>query len=218
MKYSQFVDVDGRLGLVVLTYAEYVRIEEELQELEDIRALRQAKAQDIDAPAMTLAESRTWYGLDARAEQAPVAVDALPRDLVESLASAADQMETSVEVLIQEAIRQYLATHRREQLEHEIAAYEAMHARLWQEMPGMWVAIHNGELVDQDGDRVELYQRVRQRFGNRPVLMREVRAEAVEEIWLRTPSTGRLPRWLEYSPPATCEAQPSQAFFTRGLA
>lgn len=68
-----------------------------------------------------------------------------------------------------------------------------MHGRLWQEMPGMWVAIHNSELVDQDRDRVELYRRVRQRLRNKPVLMREVRAEAVEEIWLRTPSTGRLP-------------------------
>jgi hypothetical protein len=58
----------------------------------------------------------------------------------------------------------------------------------------MWIAIHNGELVDQDRDKAELYRRVRQRFGRKPVLMLEVKAEAIEEIWLRTPSTGRLPQ------------------------
>lgn len=190
MQYPQILDVDGKPALVVLTYAEYVRIEEELQELEDIRTLRQAKTQDTDATAMTLAEARTQYELDLCSEQAPVAAGVLPQDLAESLASAADQMETSVEAVIQEAIRQYLATRRREQLEQEIAAYKAMHARLWQELRGMWVAIHGGELVDQDRDKTALYRRIRDRFGRIPVLMREVKAEAIEEIWLRTPSTG----------------------------
>lgn len=87
-----------------------------------IRTLRHAKVQDTDAPAMILTEARTQYGLDARTEQASVAAGALPQDLAESLASAADQMETSVDALIQEAIRQYLAARRREQIEHEIAA------------------------------------------------------------------------------------------------
>jgi len=192
--HPNILEFEGREAFVVLPYAEYLEIEEQLQQLEDLRTLRQAKAQDIDAPAMTLAEAHAQYELDLRPAQAPVAAGALPQDLAESLASAADQMDTSVEALIQEAIRQYLAARRREQIQQEIAAYEAMHARLWQEMPGMWVAIHHGQLVDQDRDRVELYRRVRQRFGNKPVLMREVRAEAVEEIWLRTPSTGRLPR------------------------
>lgn len=192
--HLNILEFEGQKAFVVLPYEKYLEIEEQLQQLEDIRTLRRAKTQDTNAPSMTLAEVRTQYELDARAEQTFVAAGALPQDLAESLASAADQMETSVEALIQEAIRQYLAVRRRDQIEHEIAAYEAMHARLWHEMPGMWVAIHNGELVDQDRDRVELYRRVRQRFGNKPVLMRKIRAEAVEEIWLRTPSTGRLPR------------------------
>lgn len=194
MQYPQFLDVDGQPALVILTYAEYILIEERLQELEAIKSRRQAKAQDTNGPASTLAEVRAQYELEDPVEQALVSVKALPQDLAESLASAADQMETSVDALLQEAIRQYLAALRREQLEQEIAAYEAMHARLWQEMPGMWVAIHNGELVDHDRDKVELYRRVSERFGRKPVLLREVRAEAIEEIRLRTPSTGRLPR------------------------
>jgi len=192
--HPNILEFEGQKAFVVLPYATYLEIEEQLQQLEDLRMLRQAKTQDTDAPVMTLAEVRTQYELDVCSEPASVATGALPQDLAESLASAADQMETSVEAVIQEAIRQYLATRRRKQLEQEIAAYEAMHARLWQAMPGMWVAIHGGELVDQDRDRVALYRRIRDRFGRIPVLMREVKAEAVEEIWLRTPSTGRLPR------------------------
>ncbi len=44
-----------------------------------------------------------------------------------------------------------------------------------------------------DCDKAALYRRIRDRFGRVPVLMREVKPEAVEEIWLRTPGTGRLP-------------------------
>ena len=84
------------------------------------------------------------------------------------------------------------AAYWREQLEQEIAAYEAMHAELWEKLPGMWVAIHDGQLADQDRDKVELYHRVRDRFGRIPVLMRKVKAVPTEEIWLRTPSTGRV--------------------------
>jgi hypothetical protein len=83
------------------------------------------------------------------------------------------------------------AAYWREQLEQEIAAYEAMQSELWEKLPGMGVAIHDGQLVDQDRDKVELYHRVRDRFGRIPVLMRKVKAVPTEEIWLRTPATGR---------------------------
>lgn len=83
------------------------------------------------------------------------------------------------------------AAYWRERLEQEIAAYEAMHAELWERLPGMWVAIHDGQLADQDRDKVELYHRVRDRFGRIPVLIRKVKAVPTEEIRLRTLSTGR---------------------------
>ena len=153
-----------------------------------------AKAKDADAAAKTVADARAQYELESRSEQAQTTTGLLPQDLTESLMSAADQAGAPVDALIQEAIRQYLAARRREQIEREIAAYETMHATLLRELPGMWVAVHNGELVDHDHDKVELYRRVSERFGRKPVLLREVRAEATEEIWLRTPSTGRRSR------------------------
>lgn len=165
-------------------------IQEDLEKYERTAA----RANDTGVSARAVADPRANYRLESRSEQAQIAAGSLPQNLAESLASAAEHMETSVDALILEAIRQYLAARRREQIEREITAYEAMHASLLQELPGMWVAIHNGELVAHDHDKVELYRRVSERFGRTPVLLREVRAEAIEEIRLRTPSTGRSPR------------------------
>ena len=66
--HPNILEFEGRKAFVVLSYAEYLEIEEQLQELEDIRVLRRAKALEADAPTISLAEMRTSYGLrDAEA-------------------------------------------------------------------------------------------------------------------------------------------------------
>lgn len=188
------LDFEGQKAFVVLPYAEYLEIKEWLQQLDDIKALQQATNREANAPAIALSEARVRYDLERPLRQAQTTVDtlSLTLELTESLESVALQSQQSVNELIQEAVRQYLAARWREQLEREISAFETMHAELWKKLPGIWVAIHDGELVDQDRDKVALYHHVRERYGRIPVLMREVKAEPTEEIWLRTPSTGRL--------------------------
>ena len=97
----------------------------------------------------------------------------------------------SVNDLINEAVAHYLRERQQAKIDREIAAYEAMHAELMREHLDEWVALHNQELVDHDRDRVALYRRIRARYGRTSVLIRQVLAEPVEEIWMRTPSTGR---------------------------
>ncbi len=41
----------------------------------------------------------------------------------------------------------------------------------------MYVAIHNGEVVDNDTDVRALHLRIRQQFGRIPVLLRQVMTE-----------------------------------------
>lgn len=190
------LEFEGRKAFVVLPYAEYLEIEEQLQQLDDIRALRQAKDHETDAATTTLSEARAYYDLEHPAErnQMPAETILLAADLTEALESAALQWQRPVNDLIQEAVRQYLATRWREQLEREIDAYEAMHTELWENYPGMWVAIHDGQLVDRDHEKAALYHRVRDRFGRIPVLVRKVKAEPTEEIWLRTPNMGKVSR------------------------
>ncbi len=194
--HPNILEFEGRKAFVVLPYEEYLEIEEQLQELDAIRTLRQAKSHEGNVPTVALSEAGVRYSLEHPLGQAQTIIGTIPLapELTESLESAALQSQRSVNELIQEAVRHYLAARWRTQLEQEITAYEAMHAELWRDLPGMWVAIHDGELVDQDRDKAALYRRTCDRFGGIPVLMREVKAEPTEEIWLRTPSTGRLSR------------------------
>ena len=113
-------------------------------------------------------------------------------DLRQTLAARAEEEAKSVGDLVNEAIDAYLRTAQQEKLNREIAAYTRMHAELWRTTPGHWVAFHNEALVDTDPDQSALYRRVREKYGRTAVLIRQVRQEANQEIWVRTPSTGRI--------------------------
>jgi len=106
----------------------------------------------------------------------------------------AEQDTRSINDLINEAVSQYLRERQQAKLDREIAAYEAMHPQLMLVHAGEWVAIHRQELVDHDRDRVALYRRIRSRYGRTSVLIRQVMDDPIEEVWLRTPSTGRATR------------------------
>ena len=67
-----------------------------------------------------------------------------------------------------------------------------MHDELRQKYLGEWVAVHDQKLVEHDSDGLALYRRVRARFGRISVLIRHVTEESVEEVWIRTPSTGKI--------------------------
>jgi len=113
-------------------------------------------------------------------------------DLGEALEEDARQNKHDVNDLVNEAVEIYLRDRQRRKIDQEIEAYVGMHADLWKQIPEHWVAIHNGELVDQDVDRVALHRRVRRQYKRIAVLIRQVRPDADEVIWWRTPSTGKL--------------------------
>ncbi len=116
---------------------------------------------------------------------------ALREDLGIHLLQDAEQNETSVDQLLNQAVEEFLLNKQRAKIDTEIAAFVRLHPELWKTKPGEWVAIHNGKLVDADPDRIALYRRVRERYGKVSVLIREVTTDPEQEIWLRTPSTGK---------------------------
>lgn len=113
-------------------------------------------------------------------------------DLRQTLTERAVQEDRSVDELVNEAIDFYLRLRQQEKLDREIAVYTALHPSLWQKMPGKWVAIHDGKMVDSDADQAALYRRVGVKYERTAMLIRQVRQEATEELWVRTPSTGRV--------------------------
>ena len=113
-------------------------------------------------------------------------------DLTALLSSNARRENKSIGELVNEAVEFYLEARWSEALDREAVAYGEMHASLWQTIPGKWVAVYEGRVVDQDDDGKTLYLRVRERFGETPVFMCQVSSTPEEEIWVRTPSTGRI--------------------------
>ncbi|MEZ4709126.1 MAG: DUF5678 domain-containing protein [Caldilineaceae bacterium] len=117
---------------------------------------------------------------------------ALRPELSEPLELDAQELNRSINELVNEAVETYLRARQQEKLNPEIVAYEAMHSQLKTKKTylGQWVAIHDSQLVDSDADGAALYKRIRGEYGRKAVLIRQVAAEPVEEIWIRTPSTG----------------------------
>ena len=57
--HPNILECDGKKAFAVLPYEEFVKIEEALGDLDDLRALRAAKVKEADAPAYTLAAVRS---------------------------------------------------------------------------------------------------------------------------------------------------------------
>jgi predicted DNA-binding protein len=116
----------------------------------------------------------------------------LRSDLHETLEKDAKREARSVNEIVNEAIERYLHERQIAQLDAEIAAFEKLHPELRQKHLGQWVAVHEQELVDHDSDRAALYKRVRATYGRTAVLIRQVTEQPDNEIWIRTPSTGKV--------------------------
>lgn len=113
---------------------------------------------------------------------------ALQPALWEQLQETADDQKTNVLELVETAIHTYLRQIEREQIEAEAEAYQKLHPMLRQEYLGQYVAIHHGQVIDHDTDFQLLHTRVRQRFGRRPVLLRQVETQPERTLIFRSPS------------------------------
>lgn len=52
--HPQIIEKDGRKEFVVLPYDEFVRLQEELEDYEDLKTLREEKARSAEEPARPL--------------------------------------------------------------------------------------------------------------------------------------------------------------------
>ncbi|MCB8945977.1 MAG: hypothetical protein H6658_19700 [Ardenticatenaceae bacterium] len=69
----------------------------------------------------------------------------------------------------------------------EEAAFQQLHPKLWQQYPGQYVAIHDGQLVDHDTDQVTLFLRMREQYPDEFVWIAPVQPQAQEEYHIRSP-------------------------------
>ena len=61
--HPSFLERDGKKAFVVLPYEEFLMIEEQLREYEELKALRAAKAEEGNAPTVPLRRAKKELGL-----------------------------------------------------------------------------------------------------------------------------------------------------------
>jgi hypothetical protein len=59
----QFVTRDGKKEYVILTYEDFLRLQEVLEDAEDLLALREAKEEDAGQPTISMAEMKKRLGM-----------------------------------------------------------------------------------------------------------------------------------------------------------
>jgi hypothetical protein len=89
--------------------------------------------------------------------------------------------------LARDAIRSFLRAEARRVIEQEAAAYQRLHSELLETLPGEFVAVHQGRVVDHDADQLALFYRVEASYGAQPVLIRQVRPEVEQTIDVLSP-------------------------------
>lgn len=89
--------------------------------------------------------------------------------------------------LANEAIRAYLRSAARDDMDQEAEAFRRLHPDMLATIPGQYAAVYRGQLVDHDVDQLALYQRIEARFQGLPVLIRQVRPEVERTIMVHSP-------------------------------
>ncbi|VAX32834.1 hypothetical protein MNBD_NITROSPIRAE02-117 [hydrothermal vent metagenome] len=60
----KILEKDGKKEFVVLTYEDFVKIQEELEDYEDLKVLREAKQEEANASTVDLKEAKKELGLE----------------------------------------------------------------------------------------------------------------------------------------------------------
>ena len=111
--------------------------------------------------------------------------------LPETVAKDLNELAKSEGIAVDRVVENALALYRRElgqdKIATEIEAYHRKYQRLRARYLGKYIAMHNGRVVDHDQDSSALYLLIRKRFGNTPVLMRQVENVVERELVIRRP-------------------------------
>ncbi len=112
---------------------------------------------------------------------------ALRPNLAEQLRTEAERRRTDVEKLVNDWLEDDLWEQRMKKIHEEAERYRAQHAQLRLQYADKVIAMHDGEVVDSGEDLPEVYRRIRERFGDEPVLITRVGVEAIETYTIRSP-------------------------------
>jgi Arc/MetJ family transcription regulator len=149
---------------------EALRVLTQLREQSQVRDLRGRLHWEGDL-AMLRESSSTAYDVTPEASAPRLVIEP---QLYTRVAQAAEEHKIDIDRLLTEAIRRYLWELDRRKISEESLTYQQRHAELKAQYLGQYIAMCDGQVVDHDTDVVALRQRVRLRFGRKPVMITRV--------------------------------------------
>jgi len=114
--------------------------------------------------------------------EGPTSYLVIEPQLYSRIEQAADEHKIDIDQILTQAIRRYLWELDRRKISEESQAYRQRHAELKAEYLGQYIAMHNGQVMDHDTDITALRQRVRQRFGQKPMMITLVEEVAEQPL------------------------------------
>lgn len=111
----------------------------------------------------------------------------LTPELAAKVRRFAQEEGETVADFVNEAVREHLALLDDQKLSKEIRAFERLHPQLAEQYLGKFVALHNERVVDSDEAFEALFLRIQARFGDTPVLIRQVTSNPVLELRASSP-------------------------------
>jgi hypothetical protein len=115
----------------------------------------------------------------------------VPDHIYQQAQEVARRRQQPIETVLVETLRsafpEWPVHPERAQMQREEAVFEAMREELLATHRGRFVAVRDGEVVDQDESELDLFQRVQARFPEQLVLVREVTANPLPPLHFRSP-------------------------------
>ena len=111
----------------------------------------------------------------------------LDPQLLKQIEHLASERAISTAELVESALRNYLRQLEKDQIQSETEAFRNMHTELLSRYADQYVAIYEGKLVDHDPDFQSIHERIRQRFGRQPILIRRVTSEIEHTLTFHSP-------------------------------
>ena len=75
--------------------------------------------------------------------------------------------------ILEAAVRNYLHDYAVKKISQESDIWYGLPSDVRNQYKGRFVAVYDGEIVDNDPDRIVLYKRIRAKYGRQPVLLVE---------------------------------------------
>jgi hypothetical protein len=104
-----------------------------------------------------------------------------------SLEEMAAQYGLDADELLNQALKSYRRKLEEAKIEAEKQSFLAQHAQLKEMYLNKFIAMHHGQVIDQDENFENLHHRIRQKYGRQAILLRRVEEEPDRPLVMRSP-------------------------------